>query len=360
MEKNDSRFDDVDIDSLGLDEGGEGRGGHVPRFERDLAKAGSLAALSQAKKAENEQDSDGAEEESPFYQYHTKPDSESGGEVKRSKSFADFAREAEEEERRALEEKNRDKTDHSLDDVKVSADMLSDMGYNEKKRTSDNIRHQMEMDSLAMEMGNKPVLEEMSTEYNTTQKRTADLASRESLDRDEKQLIKERLEKEIGKRPTGYNKKASVEMYHTLMKEQKIKRAKKGFFVILMLAAMGIIVSVITYTKLNWNDSQLFMYLAMGTLIFSLLMILKARVFKFLAGLYFAVNTVLLAAPGLFKFAFNTSNRPDAYIETLVFYIVAIALSAIICIQLCTSSNIDTYYTTHITKEKKSKGTRRK
>lgn len=386
------------LDPLELNEENE-NSGYVPRFERDLAKMGSLEALSEAKKAENEQssavyaeepaeeDDDVPEEEyeeeyeneydpleeayapaketadsysaeaedNPHYQYHTRPVSEEGpaAETRRARSIADFAREAEEQKRLELERAVGKKDDHSLDDVKVSADMLSDMGYSERKNTAENIRKQMEMDDLAMEMGDKPQLEEMSTEYAPSQKRAEDLTAKSKLDRDEKQLIKERLEKEMNKRPEGYSKKASLEMYNTLMREQKIKRAQKGFVVTIMLIAMGIITAVITYFKLNWNDSQLFMYMSYATAAFSLLLILKAKPVKTLACVYFAVNTILLIGPGAVQFTLETGFKPNTYFETLVFFIIAIALSAIVCIQLCTNANIDTYYTTNIAAERR-------
>lgn len=385
------------LDPLELNEENQ-NSGYVPRFERDLAKMGSLEALSEAKKAENEQNAaviteeapedsyeapeeeyeeefeeeydpleevynreeavnsySAENEDNPHYQYHIKPVTEEpAAETRRAKSLADFAREAEEKKRLAQKETPGNKfADRGLEDVHVSADMLSDMGYSERKNTAENIRRQMEMDDLAMEMGDAPKLEEMSTEYAPTQKRAEDLVTKASLDREEKQLMKERLEKEINKRPEGYSKKASLEMYNSLMREQRIKRAQKGCVVTVMLVAMGIITAVITYFKLNWNDSQLFMYLSYATAAFSILLMIKAKPVKALSCVYFAVNTILLIGPGAVQFTLETGFKPNTYIETLVFYIVAIALSAIICIQLCTNANIDTFYTTNIAAERR-------
>lgn len=394
MDDNELNLNGEILDPLELN-GENNNSGYVPRFERDLAKMGSLEALSEAKKAENEQNAAVAAEEAeeqeyeapeeeyedeydpleeayspeyadvnsysaeaednPHYQYHTKPvtEEEPSAGTRRAKSIADFAREAAEQERLAKQGAASQKDSLSLDDVQVSADMLSDMGYSERKNASDNIRRQMEMDDLAMEMGNAPKLEEMSTEYTPSQKRAQDLTAKSQLDREEKQLMKERLEKEINKRPEGYSKKASLEMYNTLMREQKIKRAQKGFVVTVMLAAMGIITAVATYFKLNWNNSQLFMYMSYATAAFSLLLLIKAKPVKTLSCVYFAVNTILLIGPGGVKFALETEYNPYTYIETLIFFIVAIALSAIICIQLCTNANIDTFYTTNITAERR-------
>ena len=98
---------------------------------------------------------------------------------------------------------------------------------------------------------------------------------------------------------------------------------------------------------------SLFMYLSYATAAFSILLMIKAKPVKALSCVYFAVNTILLIGPGAVQFTLETGFRPNTYIETLVFYIVAIALSAIICIQLCTNANIDTFYTTNIAAERR-------
>lgn len=379
-------------------------GGYVPKFERDLAQAGSLKALSEAKKAENSDDSisvdnidlsslrteeeyaesiereeadidvadedDGLmtlnaysadHEDNPHYQYHTKSQTEE--ERPAPKSFADFAKEAEEKER-AMAEKAAASTDHNLDNVSLESVTLSDMDYDDKKAKSRSLGQQMQLDEIAMNMGSRPILEEMSDEYVPTEKNTTDLASKETLDKDEKQLIRERLEKEIGKRPEGYNKKTSLEMYHNLMREQKIKKAKKGFFKVLLLIALGLITAVITYFKLNWNEAVqafdetgklggILVYLPIATGFFSLILFFKVKSVKVISAVYFAANTIILIGPGFIKFALDTDQQPENYVMTLIFYLLAILMSAYVCIQLCTSEDVEAYYTTHLLTEKK-------
>lgn len=389
-------------DPLDMDNG-QSDSGYVPRFERELAQAGSLKALSEAKKAENTDDSisvdnldlsslhtaegydesddadkdeydmDSADglmtlgsysadhEDNPHYQYHTKSQTEE--ERPAPKSIADFAREAEEQER-ALAEKASEQPENGLENISLESITLSDMDYDAKKVQSRSLGQQMQLDEIALNMGNRPVLEEMSDEYVPTEKNTVDLASKESLDKDEKQLIRERLEQEIGKRPEGYNKKTSLEMYHNLMREQKIKKAKKGFFKVLLLIALGLITAVITYFKLNWNDAVqafdesgklggILVYLPIATAFFSLILFFKVKSVKVISAVYFAANTVILIGPGFIKFALDTNQQPGTYVATLFFYILAILMSAYICIQLCTSEIVEAYYTTHLLSEKK-------
>lgn len=395
----DDLLDPIDMGDVG------NKGGYVPKFERDLEAAGSLKALSEVKKNENNDDiisvdnidlsslrteeeyaesiaaeevdievadDDGLmtlgaysadNEESPHYQYHTKSQEEVE-ERPAPKSFADFAREAEEQERAAAE-KESESIDHGLNSISLDSIQLSDMDYNDKKVKSRALGQQNKLDEIAMSIGDKPLLEEMSDEYVPTEKKTADLASKEELDKDEKQLIRERLEAEIGKRPEGYNKKTSLQMYHNLMNEQKIKKAKKGFFKVLLLIGLGIITAVITYFKLNWNDAaQAFdeegklggalLYLPIATGFFSLLLFFKLKSVKVISAIYFAANTIILIGPGFVKFALDTSKQTDSnYLITLIFYILAILMSAYICIQLCTSEVVEAYYTTNLITDKK-------
>ena len=275
MPQNDNVFDDGILDPLDIDEGSSSSDNkkYVPKFERDLAAMGSLEALSAAKKAEAEgetapavkteeaaekepddnhgcyipdgEESDYEADNDPAYQYHTKP-REDYSDRPAPKSFADFAKEAEAEERAKAEAEKKSDSAKSLDGISIDASaMLSDMDYKPAKDKSNSLLKQMQMDDLAMEMDSKPVISEMSDEYMPTQKNAEDLAAKDTLDRDEKQLIKDRLEQEIGKRPEDYNKRESVEMYRNLMHEQKVKKAKKGRANVIIFAVIGIAVAAV-------------------------------------------------------------------------------------------------------------------
>ncbi len=291
------------------------------------------------------------------YPYHTKEEV-SADKVKVGRSILDFAREAEEEERLEREQ-SAVKPKSNLDDVEVCADMISDMDYNGKHETSGALRRQMELDDIAMEMGRNPVLSEMSDIYTTKKQKKSDLSEKDVLDRDEKLLMKERLESEISKRPENFNKRQSAAMYHALMEEQEMKRARKGFGCLFVIILLGIASAVITFMKLNWNESELFMYLAAGAAFFSVLLFIKLKAVKVLSCLYFAANTVLLLGPGAVKYMMDPAPKPGGYLETLIFYIAAIALSAIVCIALATNMDIDAYYSTRMRKSRKQQTERK-
>ena len=239
--------------------------------------------------------------------------------------------------------------------------MLSDMDYKPAKDKSNSLLKQMQMDDLAMEMDSKPVISEMSDEYMPTQKNAEDLAAKDTLDRDEKQLIKDRLEQEIGKRPEDYNKRESVEMYRNLMHEQKVKKAKKGRANVIIFAVIGIAVAAVMRYVLNWTDvagsfsdltvRELLTYLPAALVLFSLLMIIKSRTVKFISGIFFGLNTILLVWPGLINFVMDTNQNPSDYIITLVFYVISIIVCAYIAVKLFNDENINAYYITNMKKK---------
>lgn len=375
-------------------------GGYVPRFERDLQKmGGNLEALADAKKAEQqayenalsakEQSADesvlesGAdtddyddydesadaaeyveedEEEISHSPYHSKPIEEESYEddgYRRGKTVEELIRENEEQERieeAKAKQRAAEEAYHNLEDIQVSADMISDMGYNYKQQERKDKLKQQELDELAMEIGSKPKLEEMSTEYQPSAplKKQSTFASQEALDREEKQLIKERLQKEIDSRPKGINKKNSAELYKSLMHEQKVKRAKRGMLSLIVMMVGGIIAALIIYSKLNPDGLKLMTYIAMGGVIFSLLMALKAKFFRTISCLFFSAETVFMVYTCV-NFALNTERKPDNYFETLICFIVVIAVCAIIAIQLATNANIESYYTTSFSKKNTAK-----
>lgn len=398
MSDNSLNFDDGILDPLELDSTPQ-QSGYVPKFERDLANAGGdLNALSEAKKAENAPPSDeitgnidlsslrSEEEYEELKAYdeqevefvtedevedyavldaYSEPEPQAAPEIVSEaqsgpKSFADFAREAEEKERAERERKEAMNSGKNLEGVDMSKTLLSDMDYDSRKASSRNLRQQMEMDDIAMSMGNKPVLEDMSKEYAPTPKKAEDLAQKDVLDRDEKQIIKQRLEQELGKNAHRTNKKTSLQMYHDLMNQQKVKKAKQGFFIVLMLIGMGIITAVISYFKLwtgneeLWNSIPLLMYIPFATAFFSLLLFLKAKFARVLSAVYFAINTVILVGPGFVKFCIdNSATGLEDHVFMMLYFVVAILLSGFICVQLCTNEKVEAYYVTHLLTEDK-------
>lgn len=378
-------FDPIDTDTS------TNNSGYVPRFERDLQKmGGNLNALANAKKAEQQAEkavgtiaeqteeepkndaeicdhdnvtdtAESSENNFSTSQYHSAPAEEESYEYeddgyRRGKTVEELIRENEEQDRvEAAKAKKLAAAEayHNLEDVEVTADMISDMGYNYKQQERDDKRKQQELDDLAREIGNRPKVEEMSDEIfaSAPLKKKNAFDSQEALDRDEKQLIKERLQKEIDSRPKGINKKNSAELYKSLMHEQKVKRAKKGLLSLVLMALGGIAAALVIYIKLNPDQLNIITYTAIGGVIFSLLMLLKARFFRLTSCVFFSAETVYMVYTCV-NYALNTERKPDNYFETLICFIVVIAICAIVAIQLATNANIESYYTTSFSKKK--------
>ena len=372
-------FDPIETDNS------QNNGGYVPRFERDLQKmGGNLNALADAKKAEQQAENAEPVQDDPYENeeledeviaeeydekeevsfstspYHTAvvqyESYENDDNYCRGKTVEELIRENEEQDRlnavkadkAAAEEAYR-----NLEDVKISADMLGDMGYNYKQQERNEKRKKQELDDLALEIGSKPKLEEMSDIYQPSSplQKKSTFDSQEALGRDEKQHIKERLQKEIDSRPKGINKKNSAELYKVLMHEQKVKRAKKGMLSLIIMAICGIAASFIVYLRLNPDKLNIITYAAIGGVAFSILMLLKAKFFRTLSCLVFSAETVYMVYTCV-NFALNTEIKPDNYFGTLICFIVVIAVFSIIAIQLATNANIESYYTTSFSKKK--------
>lgn len=337
-------------------------GGYVPKFERDLQKAGGdISALTEDKKRErasadeidmeidvsslrkpDENSADAAEELSIDVE-ETAPQDENA------------SNEAEEEDLDFIygEDENYNYSG-SLDEISVESIALDDIDVKVEEMRTDkssiisSLKNQMQADDLAMSVTNRPKLDDMSEEYAPTRKTASDVVAKEQLDKDEKELIKTRLKTEMESKPEGYDKKKSLAMYKKLMEEQKAKSAKRGFIQLLITAAVGLISAVVIFLiKPNADGLHpLFDYLPVGTLVFSILMLLKSKFFKIFSTLFFIAETVVLIYPGLVGYALDPDNQDlgTDYIIKIAMYAAAVALCAVTFIRLASNKDIEEYY----------------
>lgn len=250
-----------------------------------------------------------------------------------------------------------DSYDYSGSLENISADSISlesiDDGIkieemrNPRKAVSMSLKNQIMADDLAMDMGGQPKLNEMSDEYGNTKKKEEEILNKDKLDREEKELIKNRLRFEIESKPEGFNQRKSLEMYHKLMDEQREKEARHGLLMVLVLSAIGLISAVSCYfIKINADGTKGYMdFLPLATASFSLLIIIRAKAFRIFAIIYFIVYTVVLIWPGLIPFAMAPENQggPE-YLIKLGLFAASIICGAIVCIQLITSKPVEAYY----------------
>lgn len=399
MAENDNLLDSLGMDDIDTVNLNDGNTDYVPKFERDLQKLGSLEALSAAKKETSENGADTissastvgeelkaaepvaavdygsldlvapsvdadalgeaasvtAEEPEPEIEIEVELDEASTTQNESSAVYGDVVYDNSYDKNVNPEELSGEDRLKALESsVDASSILLADMDYDESKNRSQTLKKQMELDDMALELGEKPKIDDMNEKYAPSKKNKEDLLSKDKLDRDEKRIIHERLESEIGKRPADYSKKKSLQMYHNLMHEQKVKKAKKGFLRVLLLIVLGIGTAALTYFKLNWEESQLFNYLSIATLAFSLLLFVKIKPVKVIGSIYYAANTIALIGPGFVKFAIKTGAQFDAnWLIMFGAYVLAVAFSVNNCIQLSANEYVEAYYTTPLLHEEK-------
>lgn len=354
---------------LSEENGTGGSGGYVPRFERDLKKAGGdLSALAK-EKAGDGKDSDSIDMEIDVssLKNEAEQNASSGSpdvigefeiEVENLPSPEEPDGQAEQPDEADIdfiygEDENYDYTG-SLEDISADSIALDSIDVKiedmrtDKSSIISSLKNQMQADDLAMSVANRPKLDEMSDEYFPSHKKSADIMSKEQLDKDEKELIKNRLKTELEKKSEGYDKKKSLAMYKKLMDEQKAKSAKRGFVMLLTAAATGLISALLIYlAKPNAGGQHPLMdYLPAGAIVFSLFMVLKSKFAKIMSTLYFVVCTVLLIYPGLAGYALDPANQNlgKEYVINLIIYAAAVAMCAVTFIRLFMNKDIEEYY----------------
>lgn len=350
---------------LSEENGTDGNGGYVPRFERDLKKAGGDLSVLAKEKTEDKGTPDSIDMETDI------PSLNSEAEQNVSAGSPDVIGEFEiEVENLPAPEETPDAEEADIDFIygedesydytgsleDISADSIAldsidvkveDM-RTDKSSIISSLKNQMQADDLAMSVENRPKIDEMSDEYFPSQKKSSDIMAKDQLDKDEKELIKNRLKTELEKKSEGYDKKKSLAMYKKLMDEQKAKSAKRGFIILLTAAATGLISALLIYLVKPNADGQhpLMDYLPAGAIIFSLFMIIKSKFAKIMSTLYFVACTVLLIYPGLVGYALDPKNETlgKEYVVHLLLYTAAVAMCAATFIRLFMSKDIEEYY----------------
>lgn len=347
-----------------------GNSGYVPRFERDLKKAGGDLSLLAKEKAGDDMNSDSIDMGIGISSL--KSESEQNVSLGSPDVIGEFEIEAENlpsPEEKLLEQaeqpneadidfiygedENYDYTG-SLEDISADSIALDSIDVKiedmrtDKSSIISSLKNQMQADDLAMSVEGRPKIDEMSDEYFPSHKKSADIMAKDQLDKDEKELIKNRLKTELEKKSEGYDKKKSLAMYKKLMDEQKAKSAKRGFVMLLIAAATGLISALLIYlAKPNASGQHPLMdYLPAGAIVFSLFMVLKSKFAKIMSTFYFVACTGLLIYPGLVGYALDPANQDlgREYVINLVIYAAAVAMCAVTFIRLFTNKDIEEYY----------------
>lgn len=314
----------------------ENSGNYIPRFERDLMKAGGdLSALTEQKKAEEQVEKTAPAEEAFEGQAPETVPEEELPDIEYVYGDDDY------DSSRPLEEISAENI--VLDDM-TSGIKLEEM-RTDRSSLASSLKHQMIADDLAMEIA-AAKLEEMSTEYGNDNMRQDDILSKDYLDKNERDVLKTRMKEELSAKPKGFSQKKSMEMAKKLMAEQKAKEAKKGFFMLILVAVVGLISAGLAfYLDSNEDGTKPYMdYIPVAGVLFSLLMLVRSRFSRALSVLYFAVQTAALMY-GLIAYTLSPDSfSNDGYILKLALFVLAIGCSAFVGIKIVTGKKIGVYY----------------
>ena len=207
----------------------------------------------------------------------------------------------------------------------------------------------IKMSDLSMEVGSGPVLDDLSSEYKAPEAQAEDLLLKEQLDDDQKRVLRQRLNEDLGKRPENFNARASQNIANRLLEEKRLKIAKKGFAISVIPILMGIASAVICFFSLGWGDyEELFKYSAPFMLLGALLLLVKSKHVKMLAVALYGIMALVYAGPGLVLFTLHNSIQ-DGIIHIL-FGIGAVALNVISILILIKNEAVNTYYSSNIKK----------
>lgn len=218
-----------------------------------------------------------------------------------------------------------------------------------REESARNMQEAIKMSDLSMEVGSGPVLDDLSNEYKPPEAQAEDLLSKEQLDDDQKRVLRQRLNEDLGKRPENFNARASQNIANRLLEEKRLKIARKGFAISVLPILMGIASAAICFFSLGWGDyEELFKYSAPFMLLGALLLLVKSKHVKMLAVALYGIMALVYAGPGLVLFTLN-NNIQDGIIHIL-FGIGAVALNVISILILIKNEAVNTYYSSNIKK----------
>lgn len=241
------------------------------------------------------------------------------------------------------------------EELSVSSIMLDDLG-SEAEMTARQIKNDLlgDDDFLEQEEEVAPEIEDLSKDIKPTYDKAKSLTEQNKLQKSEKELLKEQLQKEINSTPTTYDKKESLQMYNKLMEEKKLKAAKKGFTLTIVVMVLGFVCAAIIYfiSTLNPENDYISMQYAVILFAASFLLMIRSKFIRHLEILLFTLNTIVLIGPGLIKQAVAVETHGMNFNTTMLLYGVAILISGFCCFQLVTNSSIEAYFTANFTGKK--------
>lgn len=216
----------------------------------------------------------------------------------------------------------------------------------EREAQTRNVREKMKMNDLMMDMEGAPVLDDLSDEYAAPEKRAEDLLERDHLESDEKQVLKQRLQEDLSRRPENYNARASRNMYNKLMEEKKLKIARKGMMISFIPILMELVAAGICFFTMNWGAYQWLSYVSVFGAFGALLLLIKSKHTKMFSIIISAVTVLAYAVPGLALYALDETMQAESdYVMHITLAAAAALLNVAAILILTKNEAVNTYYT---------------
>ncbi len=218
-----------------------------------------------------------------------------------------------------------------------------------KQSAEKNMKEQIKMSDLLMEVGTAPVLEDLSDEYGDTKERKKNLAEQDRLDNNEKKQLVRSMKEDISYIPQSYNARASKKMYNKLMEEKNLKIAKKGMLISFIPVSLGIIACVCELImKFNWGSHQYIDYASYLGIAGAVFLLIKSKQFKTFGMICYAITMLVFLIPGLilYTIAFMQDYYDATNSMQIVAGVICVFCFVISLIILGKSESVAMYYNT--------------
>ncbi len=249
-----------------------------------------------------------------------------------------------------------DNYDPDLDEIDAGSVVLEEMTRvapirSRKEESARNMKESIRMNDLSMDTA-APVLDDLSDEYAAPEKKAESLLDRDKLDAEEKLILKQRLQEDLGRRPENFNARASKNLQNRLMEEKKLKIAKKGFKLSFIPIILGIVGAVLCYLNMNWGNYQWFQYVSVFALAGAVILLIKSNHAKIFGVILYTLTLLMYVGPGLVLYALNETMQaePD-YLPHLLCAAAASVMNIVSVIILTKNEAVNIYYTTKFSRK---------
>lgn len=233
----------------------------------------------------------------------------------------------------------------NIDDIKAE---LSELRTG-RESNAKNIKEAVKLNDMMMEMGTKPILDDLSHDYVEPHIKAKKARTSDILDEDEKKALKQQLAEDLQSRPVHFSQRASNAMANKLLEQKKMKIAKKGFWAVFLCILLGIGSAAVSYLFLNRGVTIWFTFVAVAMVFAALILFIKSKMAKRLSMVIYVLSMAAYIIPGFIMYLIDPGSSSDEDFGTkLTMYIIAALCNLISIIVLNKSEAVEMYYTVKV------------